>query len=427
MFMDNYRPLNPQEKGASETNFKINFIGLILGIFFLLYLKNTDISIFWKFTGLAILISISVSVMEFLCYEKNSALGLLHLHRKLSLKRCLYKILGLSFVFACIAVIYWLFPIFQDATFKQWITYLKTMLPYLVSLSVVYIILMDRVGRQEKDEYWHIGYYLIHRKNGLNQEQLANLVRSWLVKVFYLGLMVPWSFGHISNIQKADFFHFSFDNPIALFFTLETICYGIDVVYGAIGYISGLKLTNTHIRTAEPTLMGWMVAIMCYWPFWGNVFYPHFFDYHHANRWQEVFDAGSVIWYIWGGVIIFCEFIYAMSTVAAGTRFSNLTYRGLWNTGPYRWTKHPAYVFKNISWWLVAMPFMLHSTEIAVKSSLLLFGVNIIYYLRAKTEERHLSHYPEYREYALLMNDKSIFRFMTRICPFLKYRVPMDK
>ncbi|MBR6675237.1 MAG: DUF1295 domain-containing protein, partial [Alphaproteobacteria bacterium] len=148
---------------------------------------------------------------------------------------------------------------------------------------------------------------------------------------------------------------------------------------------------------------------------------------HHANRWQEVFDAGSVIWYIWGGVIIFCEFIYAMSTVAAGTRFSNLTYRGLWNTGPYRWTKHPAYVFKNISWWFVAMPFMLHSTELAVKSSLLLFGVNIIYYLRAKTEERHLSHYPEYREYALLMNDKSIFRFMTRICPFLKYRVPMDK
>ncbi|MBR6674616.1 MAG: hypothetical protein IKL32_01690, partial [Alphaproteobacteria bacterium] len=80
--MDNYRPLNPQEKGASETNFKINFIGLILGIFFLLYLKDTDISIFWKFTGLTILISISVSVMEFLCYEKNSALGLLHLHRK---------------------------------------------------------------------------------------------------------------------------------------------------------------------------------------------------------------------------------------------------------------------------------------------------------------------------------------------------------
>ena len=116
-----------------------------------------------------------------------------------------------------------------------------------------------------------------------------------------------------------------------------------------------------------------------------------------------------------------------MASVAAGTRFSNLTYRGLWNTGPYKWTKHPAYVFKNISWWLVSMPFMLHSTELAVKCSLLLFGVNFIYYLRAKTEERHLSHYLEYREYALLMNDKSIFRFMNRFLPFLKYRVPMDK
>jgi hypothetical protein len=427
MFIDNYRPLNPSQKGASETSFIINFIGMVFGIFFVLCIQNADIYIGWKFTSLAILVVLSVSLMEYLCYGKNSALGLLHIYRKFNLKRCLYKLLGLFFVFGCIAFIYWLIPIFQDVTFKKWILYVKTMLPYLISLSVMYIILMDRVGVQEKDEYWHIGYYLIHRRNGLKKTQIANLARSWLVKIFYLGLMVPWAFGHLSNVQKTDFFHFSFADPIALFFTLETICYGIDVVYGAIGYISGLKLTNTHIRTAEPTLLGWMAAIMCYWPFWGSVFYPHFFDYQHANRWLDVFDTGTGIWYIWGGAIIFCEFIYAMSTVAAGTRFSNLTYRGLWNTGPYKWTKHPAYVFKNISWWLVSMPFMLHSTELAIKCSLLLFCVNLIYYLRAKTEERHLSHYPEYREYALLMNDKSIFRFMTRFFPFLKYRIPMDK
>lgn len=427
MFVNNYTPLNPYKKAASESSFVINFIGLIFGIFFLLYLRHSDISIFWKFTSLTILIVFFTNIMELLCYGKNSNLGSLRCHRKLNFKRCFYKVLGLFFVFGCIAFIYWIIPLFRDVTFKKWLTYLREMLPYFLISSVGYIILMDKIEKQEKDEYWHIGYYLIHRKNGLSRIQLSNLARSWLVKLFFLGLMVPWSFGHLSNIDKTNFFHFSFSNPVALFITLETICYGIDVVYGAIGYISGLKLTNTHIRTAEPTLMGWTVAIMCYWPFWGVLFYPHFFDYQHTNMWRQVFETGSIMWYIWAVMIIFCEFIYAMSTVSAGTRFSNLTYRGLWNTGPYKWTKHPAYVFKNISWWLIAMPFMITTTSLAIKCCVLLFCVNIIYYLRAKTEERHLSHYPEYREYALLMNEKSIFRFMTRFLPFLKYHSPQDK
>ena len=113
-----------------------------------------------------------------------------------------------------------------------------------------------------------------------------------------------------------------------------------------------------------------------------------------------------------------------MATVAAGIRFSNLTYRGLWNTGPYRWTKHPAYVFKNVSWWLVSLPFIANSGAAAVKCSLLLLGVNALYFLRAKTEEAHLSHYPEYVAYATAMNDKSIFRWCAKLLPFLKYRPP---
>ncbi|MBR5130317.1 MAG: hypothetical protein IKV03_03745 [Alphaproteobacteria bacterium] len=427
IFADHYRPLNPEDIAASETNFKINFVGLILGLFFLLIFRSFEISVAWKFTGLTVLVAVSVTLMEYLCYGKNSPLGLLKVYRKINFKRCCYKILGLFFVFGCIACIYWLFPLFHEGTFKKWIEYLKMMCPYLGGISICYIFLMDIILKQEKDEYWHIGYYLIHRKNGLSYAQLANLARSWLVKLFFLGLMVPWSFGHLSNIEKEDFFSFSLSNPVALFFALETICYGIDVIYGAIGYIGGLKVNNTHIRSAEPTLFGWIVAIMCYWPFWGVLFYPHFLDYHHTNRWMDIFDTGGVVWYAWAAMIVVCELIYAMSTVAAGTRFSNLTYRGLWHTGPYRWTKHPAYIAKNISWWLITMPFMLETIDLAIKCSLLLFCVNIIYYLRAKTEERHLSHYSEYREYALLMNDKSIFRFITRFFPFLEYRIPMDK
>ena len=116
-----------------------------------------------------------------------------------------------------------------------------------------------------------------------------------------------------------------------------------------------------------------------------------------------------------------------MATISAGIRFSNLTYRGLWNTGPYRWTKHPAYVFKCVSWWLIYVPFLVHSGADAVKCTLLLVCVDVIYYWRAKTEERHLSHYPEYVAYALEMNERSIFRWAARLLPFLRYRKPDER
>ena len=51
------------------------------------------------------------------------------------------------------------------------------------------------------------------------------------------------------------------------------------------------------------------------------------------------------------------------------------------------------------------------------------FGV--IYFMRARTEERHLSIYPEYVAYAEEeMNSRSMFRHLTKFMPFLAYRRP---
>ena len=44
--------------------------------------------------------------------------------------------------------------------------------------------------------------------------------------------------------------------------------------------------------------------------------------------------------------------VYAWASLAMGLRASNLTNRGIVTTGPYRLMRHPAYVAKNISWWI---------------------------------------------------------------------------
>ena len=103
---------------------------------------------------------------------------------------------------------------------------------------------------------------------------------------------------------------------------------------------------------------------------------------------------------LWGCLILLLIFIYVWSTVAFGARFSNLTHRGIITNGPYLYTKHPAYLAKNLSWWLIAMPFMPSGNGAQLLRSCTLLGLlNAVYYLRAKTEERHLALDPMYEQY----------------------------
>jgi hypothetical protein len=46
-----------------------------------------------------------------------------------------------------------------------------------------------------------------------------------------------------------------------------------------------------------------------------------------------------------------------------------------------------------------------------------------MYFMRAKTEERHLSRDPVYVEYALWMNDHGVLRFLNRV-PIFRYKPP---
>jgi len=50
----------------------------------------------------------------------------------------------------------------------------------------------------------------------------------------------------------------------------------------------------------------------------------------------------------------------------------------------------------------------------ALKLSAMLIGVNVIYYLRAITEERHLSRDPVYREYAEFIRQHGLFSFLSK-------------
>ena len=186
-----------------------------------------------------------------------------------------------------------------------------------------------------------------------------------------------------------------------------------DVAISCVGYLISLRLFDTHLRWAEPTVAGWVTALMCYQPFWG-LFGRLYFDYTRENfAWGPWLQNNPILYYIWGSTILALYIIYLSATIVFGCRFSNLTHRGILTNGPYRWTKHPAYIAKNLAYWLTFVPFIIsESLWDSIRRSAALLLVNGIYYARAKTEEAHLSQDPAYVQYKNWIARHGIFRWL---------------
>ncbi len=422
MNKSDYHPLTPGTS-TSETSFWINLAAVLIAVVVLELYRSFShrLSGVPVFAVFVLTITTNIVLLERIFYPRTCFYSKWRIRRAICWKRVFYKEVAFVVTMAAIGFVYWLLPVFEVSSFTaEYKPFLSYIVPFLVISSLPYFCLMDRMDETPDDIYCKLGRAIVNRKRTVSGFELGNYVRTWLVKAFYLSLMQPAMMEKIYWLWQLSWENIR-ESPGNMFFAAEAACFFIDLTYASVGYLVNFKILNSHTRTAEPTLLGWVVAIMCYYPFWGVLFYPYFCRYNDVG-WMNVFHSGSILWWIWAALIIALESLYAMASVAIGFRFSNLTYRGLVNTGPYRWTKHPAYVFKNISWWLLSMPFMAASPLLAVKLSLLLLLNNIVYYLRARTEERHLSHYPEYVAYALEMNEKSIFRWVAKIMPFLKYR-----
>jgi protein-S-isoprenylcysteine O-methyltransferase Ste14 len=147
-------------------------------------------------------------------------------------------------------------------------------------------------------------------------------------------------------------------------------------------------------------------------------------DYHPGT-------AGDNGWVVWieayplamagvAVILVGLTAVYAWATVAFGIRFSNLTHRGILTHGPYAWSKHPAYVSKNLFWWLATLPFLATTGNPVdmIRNTVMLGVVSGVYYWRARTEERHLAADPAYREYAEWMDRNGpIPRLVNRLKP----------
>ncbi len=237
--------------------------------------------------------------------------------------------------------------------------------------------------------------------------------RGLLVKFFFTPLMTVFfsdQFPHLVNnigfvagaipgmIVNGNYSHNQFN--IDLFNVGLSFIFSVDVALAWVGYTISSRWVNNSTVSAEPTILGWLVCLACYPPFQRilGVYYaaPSERDIlQFSNQWIVT---------VFAFMMLFSYFVYMAATLWFGVRFSNLTNRGIIRKGPYALIRHPAYASKNFSWWCVMFPVVVYNamyTGIGVAAVQIvgLVFMTWLYYMRALTEERHLSVDPYYQEY----------------------------
>jgi protein-S-isoprenylcysteine O-methyltransferase Ste14 len=418
---------NPSRPPRSVTSFGFNMAGVCAALVTLFVFRQRHTT-----SPLAALVVCLAGVAPILALD----LLVLKVHRRSSTgldwsrppapdsRRVATKVLGLAATLAPFLLAYWLFPEYADLSGPFFHNVRQFGLSFVV-LAVLYIWLVDGQMRAPRDAYWQLGRVFLGHRSDANGAEIADHYRGWLIKAFYLALFLASANSQLNGIIAYDLGDLTWSN-LRLYHFGNDLIYALDVLYAAVGYVLSSRLFDSHLRSAEPTFLGWVVALECYPPFWGKLFSPQYLRYDGPGFEAWLGGHYALMWG-WVAVVLGLEVIYVLATFAFGVRFSNLTNRGILTNGPYRFTKHPAYLAKNLSWWLITLPFVPYQGwTSAVKSSLCLGGVNFIYFLRARTEERHLSKDPTYVAYAVWMNEHGWLRFLNRV-PFFRYVAPVAK
>jgi hypothetical protein len=334
----------------------------------------------------------------------------------------LAKIVGLWGIWAAIGALYCVGRYYWDGPYLFSMQVLGVAVIPLLVLSIPYVLWLDRRLRQPRDGAWHFGNLLIGRGDLADRTELAHFLRAWAVKGFFLAFMLSIVPGNWAGTIEGDSAEIA-SNPVYLAFFLIRAMFMIDVTFATVGYVLTLKPLDAHIRTANPYAAGWTAALICYPPFimMGD---GSPLDYHMGTAggdgWATWLAAYPLLSALMGAWLVFLTGVYAWATVAFGLRFSNLTDRGILTHGPYAWTKHPAYVAKNLYWWCATLPFLAVSGNPVdmIRNTVLLGFVSGVYYWRARTEEKHLSADPAYVEYAAWMDRNGpIPRLLNRLKP----------
>lgn len=283
-------------------------------------------------------------------------------------------------------------------------------LPFILFLVPRYVAWAGRRIGVEEDEHERFGLVLKGRRGWCWVEQKPYLL-AWCVKFFFIPLMYSFL-----ALAMEGMILFSWEwNPATLVLGLFSfgLCFDLLIAFG--GYLFSMRLLGGEIRSVDGTWLGWLACMMCYPPLLVVLHYVK--QQVDDIVWSDWLLPNEPLYWMWATLVTGTWLVYWLATASFGLKFSNLSWRGLIDRGPYRYTKHPAYLAKNLYWWLHTVPFIgVQDWLDLLRNFVGLTFVSLVYYLRAKTEEAHLLAFPEYAAYSARIEREGLF---ARVCGVL--------
>src|SRR3989344_1317869 len=221
-----------------------------------------------------------------------------------------------------------------------------------------------------------------------------------IVKIFFFPIMLQGILGHgyaIINFFSHSFV-FSSDALVmrrALWQAYNFLFYiliFLDASIFALAYIAESKSLNNEIKSVEPTFSGWLVALLCYPPF--NSWFYKIRVAATPSLALGIPKMNIILLATCLVAALLAFLLYVWASFALGYKAGNLVNRGIVNSGPYAFIRHPAYIGKNLGWLFILIPAITNVSQILLFASLA-----FTYFLRAITEERHLKRDPDYVAY----------------------------
>jgi hypothetical protein len=363
---------------------------------------------FHLFLGLICLVMLSTELLVFHSYRQQDArlcLARLRHPGPFMYRPLIDKAIAVLATGLAAGMIYQLVPLYQLPWYRRFVDPALGHMGLILIAALLCVWLTDKMMTEKEDALSQTGRFLRSLGREGDRRLVADYALGWLVKIFFLPLMYGYALDDWLSFYGTSRLINSFR---AFYEFMYQFIFFADVTFAILGYGLALRLINSHLRHPERSLSGWCICLICYMPFW-QIFGRDFFSYEDQIVWGPLLEGQPLIYMLWGSTILLLLCIYLFSTLSFGLRFSNITFRGTVFRGPYGFTRHPAYLSKNTVMWMVQLPLLAATPRDALAHTAALIGINTIYFLRARHEERCCGMSRDYRLYARYIDRFGLF------------------
>lgn len=230
-------------------------------------------------------------------------------------------------------------------------------------------------------------------RNKTNIKTLLNLV----VRGYFIPVMVVQVYtGLRDGVALADT-ALSGSSLLVTLGWIAALLWLADSLTASTGYALESRWMENRSRSVDLTVSGWVICLCCYPPLnqvTGTLFAfgPTVVSTDPAAL--IVPSVGLLYALKILEVIVLSALVY--SDLSLGPSGVNITLKKVQARGPYGIVRHPATVCKLTFWWVQSLFYAGFWTPEMLFGHLMW---NVIYILRALSEERHLQQFPEYRAY----------------------------